>query len=93
MGSRNSVPFHVAFLALAISGMVAIVWLGQDFNPRAEPASLSNESKLLATIPEGMKFDFVTFSRNGRVVAYLDKTKEANRIVLNGKPGRAFAFI
>ena len=56
-------------------------------------ASTPRESEILATIPEGMRTGAITFSRDGRVVAYVDSTEQANRVVLNDRPGKAFALI
>ena len=93
MGGRNIVPILATLLGLAIIGMVGIVWLGQDFNPRVKSTPTSFDPALLATIPEGITARDFTFSRNGRVVAYIDSKMHENQIVFNDRPGIAFAVI
>ena len=54
---------------------------------------IPRENVLLATIPDGVKEYGITFSTDGNVVSYIDRTRDSHRIITNGKPGKPVGFL
>ena len=83
MGAMG-VPLHRSICLALLILVGGCVQSGRDI-PR--------EDKLLATVPDGVWAYWITFSRDGRVVAYIDRSTDSHRIVTNGKPGKPVGFL